>query len=310
MTILIIAEHDHQTLSPATACSLTAAQQIGGDIHILVAGMNSVHIAQAATQISGVSKVLHADGAALKDLLAENIAKQVLAVSAGYSHILFPASTWGKSIAPRVAAILDVAQISEITHVVNADTFERFIYAGNALATVQSHDSVKVLTVRASSFAAASLVGGGASTETVAAINDDGKSVLVRRDMLQSARPELASARIIVAGGKGLQNKENFEHLLFPLADKLNAAIGATRSAIDVNCAPNDWQLGQTGRVVAPELYIAIGISGAIQHTSGVKDSKVFVAINKDPDAPIFKYADYGLVGDLFTLLPELTKAL
>lgn len=310
MTILVVAEHDHKTFNSSLSRSLAAAQGIGGDVHILVAGMDVSVLAQAASQISGVSKVLHADGAALKNMLAENMAKQVLAVSNGYSHIVFPATTWGKSIAPRVAAKLDVAQISEITKVVSPDTFERFIYAGNALATVQSSDAVKVLTVRSSSFDAVPMSGGTAVIESVQAVDDDGKSQLVSRDLVQSARPELTSARVVVAGGKGLQTKENFELLLYPLADKLNAGIGATRAAIDIHCAPNDWQLGQTGKVVAPELYIAIGISGAIQHTSGVKDSKIFVAINKDPDAPIFKYADYGLVGDLFTLVPELTKAL
>ena len=310
MTILVIAEHDHKTLNPVTARAVAAAQVIGGDIHLLVAGKDAGSVAQAAAQIQGVSKVLHADGAALEGLLAENLAKQVLAVSNGYDHIVFPATTCGKSVAPRVAAKLDVAQISEITKVVSSDTFERFIYAGNALATVQSTDAVKVITVRGSSFDAVAMTGGTAPVEAVAAIEGDGRSELVRRELLQTKRPELTSARVVVAGGKGLQNKENFEKLLNPLADKLNAAIGATRSAIDVNCAPNDWQLGQTGKVVAPELYIAIGISGAIQHTSGVKDSKIFVAINKDPEAPIFKYVDYGLVGDLFEIVPELTRAL
>ena len=306
----MIAEHDNASIKAATLNTVTAAAQCGGDVHVLVAGSNAAAAAQAAAQIAGVSKVLHADGDSVANGLAENLAAQVLAVAGNYSHILFPATASGKNVAPRVAAKLDVAQISEITKVESADTFERPIYAGNAMATVQSTDATKVITVRATGFDAAAATGGSAAVESVAAVADSGKSSFVGREMTKSDRPDLTAAKIIVAGGRALGSEEQFQSVLTPLADKLNAAIGASRAAVDAGYAPNDLQVGQTGKIVAPELYIACGISGAIQHLAGMKDSKVIVAINKDPEAPIFAVADYALEADLFNAVPELVKAL
>lgn len=312
MTILIIAEHDNQILKPATYNTIAAAQQIGADIHILVAGFNATAVTQQATQIAGVTKVLYANDPCLEHALAENMAAQILTIAASYTHILFAATANGKNVAPRVAAKLDVAQISEITKIITPDTFERLIYAGNVLATVQSSDAIKVITVRTTAFPFEQALqsAGTATVETINAVQDSGKSKFVSSEMLQSERPELTSARVVIAGGRAFGSLEQFNSMLFPLADKLDAALGATRSAIDAGYAPNDWQLGQTGKVIAPELYIAAAISGAIQHTAGIKDSKIIVAINKDPEAPIFAVADYGLVGDIFVILPELTKAL
>ena len=310
MTALVIAEHDNASIKGATLNTVTAAAQCGGDVHVLVAGSNAAAAAQAAAQIAGVSKVLHADGASLAEGLAENLAALVLAVAGDYSHILFPATASGKNVAPRVAAKLDVAQISDITKVDSADTFERPIYAGNAIATVQSTDAVKVITVRSTGFDAAAATGGSAAVESVAAAADSGKSSFVGREVTKSDRPELTAAKIIVSGGRALGSDEKFQEVLTPLADKLNAAIGASRAAVDAGYAPNDLQVGQTGKIVAPELYIALGISGAIQHLAGMKDSKVIVAVNKDPEAPIFSVADYGLVADLFTATPELVSKL
>ena len=310
MTTLVIAEHDNASLKGATLNTVTAAMACGGDVHVLVAGENAAAVAQAAAQIAGVAKVLHADGAALKNGLAENLAAQVLAVASNYSHIVFPATASGKNAAPRVAAKLDVAQISDITKVVSADTFERPIYAGNAIATVQSSDAVKVITVRGTGFDAAAATGGSAAVETVAAVADSGKSSFVGSELSKSDRPELTAAKIIVSGGRALGSSEKFDEVITPLADKLGAAIGASRAAVDAGYAPNDLQVGQTGKIVAPQLYIACGISGAIQHLAGMKDSKIIVAINKAPEAPIFSVADYGLEADLFTAVPELVKAL
>ncbi|KGM39318.1 electron transfer flavoprotein subunit beta [Aquabacterium sp. NJ1] len=310
MTALVIAEHDNNSIKSATLNVVTAAKALGGDVHVLVAGSNAGAAAAAAAQIAGVAKVLHADGAQLADGLAENLAAQVLAVASGYSHLLFPATASGKNVSPRVAAKLDVAQISEITKIVSGDTFERPIYAGNAIATVQSADSVKVLTVRGTAFDAAPTTGGSAAVETVAAVADSGSSSFVGREVTKSARPELTAAKIIVSGGRALGSAEKFNEVMSPLADKLNAGLGASRAAVDAGYAPNDLQVGQTGKIVAPQLYIACGISGAIQHLAGMKDSKVIVAINKDPEAPIFQVADFGLEADLFTAVPELVKAL
>ena len=310
MTILVIAEHDHGSIKSATLNTVTAAAQIGGDVHVLVAGQNAGAAAQAAANIAGVSKVLHADGASLAHGLAENVAAQVLAIAAGYSHILFPATAGGKNVAPRVAAQLDVAQLSDVTKVVSADTFERPIYAGNAIATVQSADAIKVLTVRGTAFDAAAAQGGSAAVEAVAAVADSGQSSWVRSEIAQNDRPELTAAKIIVSGGRALGSAEQFDAVITPLADKLGAAIGASRAAVDAGYAANDLQVGQTGKIVAPQLYVAAGISGAIQHLAGMKDSKVIVAINKDAEAPIFSVADYGLEADLFTAVPELVKAL
>jgi electron transfer flavoprotein alpha subunit len=310
MTALVIAEHDNNSIKSATLNVVTAAKALGGDVHVLVAGANAGAAAAAAAQIAGVSKVLHADGAQLADGLAENVAAQVLAVASGYSHLLFPATAAGKNVSPRVAAKLDVAQISEITKVISGDTFERPIYAGNAIATVQSSDSVKVLTVRGTAFDAAATTGGSAAVETVAAVADSGSSSFVGREVTKSARPELTAAKIIVSGGRALGSADKFNEVMSPLADKLNAGLGASRAAVDAGYAPNDLQVGQTGKIVAPQLYIACGISGAIQHLAGMKDSKVIVAINKDPEAPIFQVADFGLEADLFTAVPELVKAL
>ena len=310
MTVLVIAEHDNASIKGATLNTVTAAAACGGDVHILVAGHNAGAAAQAAAQIAGVAKVIHADAAGLEHGLAENVAAQVLAIASNYSHILFPATAGGKNVAPRVAAKLDVAQISDITKVVSADTFERPIYAGNAIATVQSADSVKVITVRTTGFDAAAATGGSAAVETAAATADNGKSSFIGSEIAKSDRPELTAAKIIVSGGRALGSAEKFNEVITPLADKLGAAIGASRAAVDAGYAPNDWQVGQTGKIVAPQLYIAAGISGAIQHLAGMKDSKVIVAINKDEEAPIFSVADYGLVADLFTAVPELVAAL
>ena len=309
MVALVIAEHDNASLKGSTLHTVTAALQCGGEVHVLVAGSNAGAAAAAAAQIAGVTKVLVADAPAFADGLAENVAEQVLAVASAYSHILAPATAYGKNILPRVAAKLDVAQISEITKVDSPDTFERPIYAGNAIATVQSGDKIKVITVRSTGFDAAAASGGSAATETVAAVADSGKSVFVGREVAKSDRPELTAAKIIVSGGRGIGSAENFK-VLEPLADKLGAAMGASRAAVDAGFVPNDWQVGQTGKIVAPSLYIAVGISGAIQHLAGMKDSKTIVAINKDPEAPIFAVADYGIVGDLFDIVPELVKEL
>jgi electron transfer flavoprotein alpha subunit len=309
MVALVIAEHDNATLKGSTHHTVTAAAQCGGDVHVLVAGSNASAAAAAAAQIAGVTKVIVADAPYFADGLAENVAEQVLAIAGNYSHILAPATAYGKNILPRVAAKLDVAQISEITKVDSPDTFERPIYAGNAIATVQSGDKVKVITVRTTGFDAAAATGGSAATETVAAVADSGKSAFVGRELAKSDRPELTAAKIIVSGGRGMGSAENF-HILEPLADKLGAAMGASRAAVDAGFVPNDWQVGQTGKIVAPSLYIAVGISGAIQHLAGMKDSKTIVAINKDPEAPIFAVADYGIVGDLFEIVPQLVKEL
>ena len=309
MTALVIAEHDNASIKGATLNTVTAAAACGGEVHVLVAGHNAGAAAQAASQIAGVSKVIHADSEALAHGLAENVAAQVLAIAGHYSHILFAATAAGKNVAPRVAAKLDVAQISEISKVISADTFERPIYAGNAIATVQSSDSVKVITVRTTGFDAAAQ-GGSAVVETAAAVADSGKSAFVRSEIAKSERPELTAAKIIVSGGRALGSAEKFNEVITPLADKLGAAIGASRAAVDAGYAANDLQVGQTGKIVAPQLYIAAGISGAIQHLAGMKDSKVIVAINKDAEAPIFSVADYGLEADLFTAVPELAKTL
>ncbi len=310
MTALVIAEHDNASIKPSTLNTVTAALACGGDVHVLVAGANAAAAGAAAAQIAGVSKVIVADGASLADNLAENVAAQVLAIASAYSHILFPATASGKNAAPRVAAKLDVAQISDITKVISADTFERPIYAGNAIATVQSGDATKVITVRTTGFDAAATSGGSAAVESAAAVADSGKSSFVGREIAKNDRPELTAAKIIVSGGRALGSKEKFDEVMTPLADKLGAGLGASRAAVDAGYAPNDWQVGQTGKIVAPQLYIAAGISGAIQHLAGMKDSKVIVAINKDEEAPIFSVADYGLVADLFTAVPELVAAL
>ncbi len=310
MSVLVIAEHDHGTLKGATLNTVTAALACGGDVHVLVAGHNAGGAAQAAARIAGVTKVLHADGSSLAEQLAENVAAQVLAVARNYSHILFPATAHGKNVAPRVAALLDVAQISDASKVVGADTFERPIYAGNAIATVQSADPIKVITVRTTGFDAAPASGGSAAVETLAAVADSGLSSFVGAEIAKLDRPELTAAKIIVSGGRAMGSSEKFNEVLTPLADKLGAALGASRAAVDAGYAPNDWQVGQTGKIVAPQLYIACGISGAIQHLAGMKDSKVIVAINKAPEAPIFSIADYGLEADLFTAVPELVKLL
>ena len=309
MVALVIAEHDNATLKGSTLNTVTAAVQAAGEVHVLVAGSNAGAAAAAAAQIAGVSKVIVADAAHFADGLAENVAEQVLALAGAYSHILAPATAYGKNILPRVAAKLDVAQISEITKVVSADTFERPIYAGNAIATVQSSDKVKVITVRSTGFDAAAATGGSAATETAAAVADSGKSSFVGRELAKSDRPELTAAKVIVSGGRGMGSGDAFK-ILEPLADKLGAAMGASRAAVDAGFVPNDWQVGQTGKIVAPSLYIAVGISGAIQHLAGMKDSKTIVAINKDPEAPIFSVADYGIVGDLFEVVPQLVAEL
>ncbi|MGC4080265.1 MAG: FAD-binding protein [Rubrivivax sp.] len=310
MAVLVIAEHDNATVKGATLNTVTAALACGGDVHLLVAGENAGAAAQAAAQIAGVAKVLHADGAALAHGLAENLAAQVVAIAKDYSHVLFPSTAGGKNVAPRVAALLDVAQISDATKIVSADTFERPIYAGNAIATVQSADAIKVITVRTTGFDAAAATGGSAAVESIPAVADAGLSVYVGSEIAASDRPELTAAKIIVSGGRALGSSDKFNEVLTPLADKLGAALGASRAAVDAGYAPNNWQVGQTGKIVAPQLYIAAGISGAIQHLAGMKDSKVIVAINKDPEAPIFSVADYGLEADLFAAVPELVAAL
>ncbi len=310
MTALVIAEHDNASIKGATLNTVTAAAACGGDVHVLVAGHNAAGAAQAAAQIAGVSKVIHADAAGLDHGLAENVAAQVVALAGSYSHILFPATAAGKNVAPRVAALLDVAQLSDITKVISADTFERPIYAGNAIATVQSTDQVKVATVRTTGFDPAAASGGSAAVESASAVADSGKSRFLGSEIAKSDRPELTAAKIIVSGGRALGSSEKFTEVITPLADKLGAAIGASRAAVDAGYAPNDLQVGQTGKIVAPQLYIAAGISGAIQHLAGMKDSKVIVAINKDPEAPIFSVADYGLEADLFEAVPALVKAL
>ena len=310
MTVLVIAEHDHGVLKDATLNVVTAGTKCGDEVHVLVAGHNVADVAQAVAHVQGVSRVLHADGSSLTEQLAENVAEQVLQIAEGYSHILFPATSRGKSVAPRVAAKLDVGQVSDVTKVAARDTFERPIYAGNAIATVRSDDTIKVLTVRTTGFEAAPSLGGNATVETVAAVSDSGMSIHVGRQVANSDRPELTTASVVVAGGRALGTSEKFNEVLAPLADKLGAALGASRAAVDAGYAPNDWQVGQTGKIVAPRLYIACGISGAIQHLAGMKDAQVIVAINKDPEAPIFGVADYGLVADLFTAVPELSAAL
>ncbi len=308
MAVLVIAEHDNKTIKPATLNTVTAATKLGSDVTVMVVGSGCAEAGQAAAKIAGVTKVLVADGPQLGDQLAENVAAQILAVAAEYSHILAPATANGKNVLPRVAAKLDVAQISDIMSVESEDTFKRPIYAGNAIATVQSSDQVKVITVRTTAFDAAPAEGGNATVEEFAAVADSGKSSFVGREVAKSERPELTAAKVIVSGGRGLGSAENFKAVLEPLADKLGAAMGASRAAVDAGYAPNDWQVGQTGKIVAPQLYVAVGISGAIQHLAGMKDSKVIAAINKDEEAPIFGVADYGLVADLFTAVPEMVK--
>ncbi|MGL4196609.1 MAG: electron transfer flavoprotein subunit alpha/FixB family protein [Allorhizobium sp.] len=309
MAILLLAEHDNATVSEQTAKALTAATKIGGDVHVLVAGSGAKAAADAAAKLSGVSKVLLADDASLANNLAEPLAALIVSLAGSYDTIIAAATSVGKNVAPRVAALLDVMQVSEIIEVVSADTFKRPIYAGNAIQTVQSTDAKKVITVRTASFAAAG-EGGSAAVETIAAAANPGVSSYVSDALSSSDRPELASAKIIVSGGRALGSSEKFQEVILPVADKLGAAVGASRAAVDAGYAPNDWQVGQTGKVVAPQLYIACGISGAIQHLAGMKDSKVIVAINKDEEAPIFQVADYGLVADIFEALPELEKAL
>jgi len=310
MSALVIAEHDNASIKGATLNTVTAALACGGEVYVLVAGHNAAGAAAAAAQIAGVAKVIHVDSDSLAHGLAENVAAQVLAIASAYSHILFPATAAGKNVAPRVAAKLDVAQISEITQVDSPDTFERPIYAGNAIATVQSTDATKVITVRATGFDAAAATGGSAAVESVAALSDSGKSSFKGSEIAKNDRPELTAAKIIVSGGRALGSAEKFNEVMTPLADKLGAAIGASRAAVDAGYAANDLQVGQTGKIVAPQLYVACGISGAIQHLAGMKDSKVIVAINKDPEAPIFSVADFGLEADLFVAVPELVSAL
>lgn len=310
MTSLVIAEHDNQSLKAATLNAVTAALACGAEVHVLVAGHQAGPAVDAAKQVAGVAKVIHVDAPHLENQLGENLAEQVLALAPGYSHILAPATAVGKNTLPRVAAKLDVAQVSEITKVISADTFERPIYAGNAVATVQATDATKVITVRTTGFDAAASTGGSAAVETPTATPDTGKSTFASREVSKSDRPELATAKAIVSGGRGLGSSEQYHAIIEPLADKLGAALGASRAAVDAGYVPNDYQVGQTGKIVAPQLYVAVGISGAIQHLAGMKDSKVIVAINKDPEAPIFSVADYGLVADLFTAVPELVAEL
>jgi electron transfer flavoprotein alpha subunit len=310
MSILVIAEHDNASIKGATLNTVTSALACGSEVHVLVAGSVSQAAATAASQIAGVAKVIHSDAPQFAHGLAEEVAAQVLSIAANYSHILFPATASGKNIAPRVAAKLDVAQLSDVTKVIAADTFERPIYAGNAIATVQSSDAVKVLTVRTTGFDPAAATGGSAAVEAASAVASSGKSQFMGSEIAKNDRPELTAAKIIVSGGRALGSAEKFAEVMTPLADKLGAAMGASRAAVDAGYAPNDWQVGQTGKIVAPQLYVACGISGAIQHLAGMKDSKVIVAINKDPEAPIFSVADYGLEADLFTAVPELVAAL
>ena len=310
MAVLVLAEHDNKSLRKATLNTVAAAQKIGGDLHVLVAGHQAAEVAKAAAQIAGVKKVLHADAAHLADELAENVAALIVALAKNYSHVLAPATSTGKNIMPRAAALLDVQQISDICAVEGADTFVRPIYAGNALATVKSKDPIKVITVRTTAFDAVPATGGNAPVEKLEAPADSGLSSFVSREVSKSERPELTAAKIIVSGGRGLGSGDNFTKVLEPLADQLGAAMGASRAAVDAGFVPNDWQVGQTGKIVAPDLYIAVGISGAIQHLAGMKDSRVIVAINKDEEAPIFQVADYGLVGDLFQLVPNVVQEL
>jgi electron transfer flavoprotein alpha subunit len=312
MSALVIAEHDNVSIKGATLNTVTAALQCGGDVTVLVAGHNAAEAANAASRIAGVTKVIHADGEHLAHRLAENMTAQVLALCAGgsYSHVLFPATASGKNIAPRVAASLDVGQISDVICVDSPDTFQRPIYAGNAISTVRSMDATRVITVRITGFDAAAATGGSAVVETAAAAADSGKTNFLGNELATNDRPELTAAKVIVAGGRALGSAEKFNDVMTPLADKLGAALGASRAAVDAGYAPNDWQIGQTGKIVAPQLYIAAGISGAIQHLAGMKDSKVIVAINKDPEAPIFAVADYGIEADLFAAVPEFTAAL
>ena len=310
MTALVIAEHDNTSIKPATLNTITAALQCGGEVHVLVAGFNAAAAAAAAAQIAGVTKVIHADEAGLAHGLAENVTAQVLSIASAYSHLVFAATASGKNIAPRVAAKLDVGQVSDITKVISPDTFERPIYAGNAVATVQATDATKVLTVRTTGFDPAAATGGSAAVTTLSAVAAASSVQFLGAEIARNDRPELTSAKIIVSGGRALGSSEKFTEIITPLADKLGAAMGASRAAVDAGYAPNDWQVGQTGKIVAPQLYVACGISGAIQHLAGMKDSKVIVAINKDPEAPIFSVADYGLVADLFVAAPELTAAL
>ncbi len=309
MSVLVVAEHDHAALKSATLNTIAAAHKIGGDVHVLVAGHQAAGAASAAAQIAGIAKVLHADAAQLAAQTAENLAALVVGLAAPYSHILLPATGFGKNAAPRIAALLDVAQISDIVAVEATDTFVRPIYAGSAFATVQSKDQKKVITVRTTGFDPVAANGGNAPVESVAAPADMGLVRVMGQELTKSDRPELTSARIVISGGRGMQNRENFK-MLEALADKMHAAIGASRAAVDAGYVPNDYQVGQTGKIVAPDLYIAVGISGAIQHLAGMKDSKVIVAINKDAEAPIFQIADYGLVGDLFEIVPALTAEL
>jgi len=309
MAVLVFAEHDNRSLKKATLSTIAAAQKLGGEIHLLVAGHGCAEAAKAAAQVAGVAKVLHADAPQLDDEIAENVAALIVSIAPGYTHLLAPATSNGKNVMPRAAALLDSQQISEIIAVEAPDTFVRPIYAGSALATVKSADAIKVITVRATGFDAVAATGGAAPVESLAAPADAGLSRFVGREVAKSERPELTSARVVVSGGRGMGSGENFR-LLEPLADKLNAAMGASRAAVDAGFVPNDWQVGQTGKIVAPELYVAIGISGAIQHLAGMKDSRVIVAINKDEEAPIFQVADYGIVGDLFKVVPELVEEL
>jgi len=310
MASLVIAEHDNASLKPATLNTVSAAIECGGDVHVLVAGHNAGPAAAAAAQVAGVSKVIHADAEGLAHGLAENMAAQVLAIAGQYSHILIAATASGKNVAPRVAASLDVAQLSDVTKVISADTFERPIYAGNAIATVQSSDAVKVITVRTTGFDPAAASGGSAPVQSAAIADGGGKSSYLGSEIAKNDRPELTAAKVIVSGGRALGSAEKFNEVMTPLADKLGAAMGASRAAVDAGYAPNDWQVGQTGKIVAPQLYVAAGISGAIQHLAGMKDSKVIVAINKDAEAPIFSVADYGLEADLFVAVPELVAKL
>ncbi|MEH6404259.1 MAG: FAD-binding protein [Sneathiella sp.] len=309
MTVLVYSDHDNATLGASTLNTVTAAAELGGDVHVLVAGSGCSAVADEASKVAGVAKVILVDDAAYANALAENVSKLIVELAGSYDAILAPATSSGKNVLPRVAAVLDVAQISEITKIVSADTFVRPIYAGNAMATVQSKDAKKVITVRTTAFAAAETEGGSAAIENGAVSGDAGLSTFVGAELSKSERPELASAKIVVSGGRGMQSGDNFP-LIEAVADKLGAAVGASRAAVDAGFVPNDYQVGQTGKVVAPDLYIAVGISGAIQHLAGMKDSKVIVAINKDEDAPIFQVADYGLVADLFKALPELADAL
>jgi len=310
MAALVIAEHDNQSLKVATLNTVAAALQCSPEVDVLVAGAGADAVAAAASQIAGVRKVIQVDALSLADQLAEPLAAQILSITSSYSHVLAPATANGKNVLPRIAAKLDVAQLSDITKVISADTFERPIYAGNAIATVQTSDPIKVITVRTTGFDPVAATGGSAAIEKQAAVESKSSSSFVGRQLTKSDRPELTAAKIIVSGGRGLGSGEKYQELIAPLADKLGAALGASRAAVDAGYVPNDYQVGQTGKIVAPELYIAIGISGAIQHLAGMKDSKVIVAINKDPEAPIFGVADYGLVADLNTAVPELTKAL